>query len=588
MASKASSEAINAENSLRCLVCLDDFKDPRVLPCFHTFCKKCLEKIQSRGNTNLGKGANSEPGEPLASYPGRGRGRGWGKKRPCDTTHNEEVTVIILTCPKCRAQHQLSGGGVEDLLTDYAIEDELDKIKSSSSCHEENVKFSLHCGLCEGTDPVVSFCNDCSLPLCEFCQKAHQYLKPYYGHGVKSIDDVDSQLLSKREIKRASHLVCSKHPTQVPQIFCSSCNGLVCCECVIEGHKSHAFVGVNSETRLTMQKKLSDASSSVCTVLEVFKKDLEYVETIEKVTNSTGMKNQVDIKKTFDEFISILQKRRDDLLAESEERNNTKLKVISSEKYLLEQMIAKLTTTLNFSERLQTCKNDSQYLSLGSRALLNLRELKGSSWDSKTIEEIDLRYCHLVKKENEPAVFQTATKFEERGNEQLQLAWRNFPAQIDLGKEYVSTLSITRDDTQHPYVLHHKPVVVIWKENSVNSCLVATIAVHHSTTFPGEWDVTFTLYCGGSHQCGVRVNGDSVLLNPIKVVGTPPLESRIMRGPAWNYDSTSHTYGASKSDVGLVTEHNTSEQTVSVRWQDGNCFNYRWGASGVFDVQLYH
>ena len=90
MASKASS--INAESSLRCSVCLDDFKDPKVLPCCHTFCKKCLDKIQSRGNTNLGKGENSEPGEPLASYPGRGRGRGWGKKRPCDTTHNEELS----------------------------------------------------------------------------------------------------------------------------------------------------------------------------------------------------------------------------------------------------------------------------------------------------------------------------------------------------------------------------------------------------------------------------------------------------------------------------------------------------------------
>ena len=112
---------------------------------------------------------------------------------------------------------------MEDLLTDYAIEDELDKIKSST-CQEENVKFSLHCGLCESTDPVVSFCNDCSLPLCEFCQKAHQRLKQYYGHDIKSIDEIDSQLLSNRKRKRASHLVCSKHPTQAPQIFCSSCN----------------------------------------------------------------------------------------------------------------------------------------------------------------------------------------------------------------------------------------------------------------------------------------------------------------------------------------------------------------------------
>ena len=570
MASKASS--INVENSLRCSVCLDDFKDPKVLPCCHTFCKKCLEKIQSKGDT---KGAISEPGKPPANHSANDQ---------CGTTHNKEVTVVMLTCPQCRAQHKLTGGGVEGLLTDYAIEDELDKIKSSSY-QEEKVKSSLRCGLCESTDPVVSFCNDCFLPLCEFCQKAHQRLKPYYGHGVKSIDEVDSQLLSKREIKRTSHFVCSKHPTQVPQIFCSSCDELVCCECVIEGHTGHKFVGINSETRLAMEKKLSDASSSVCTVLEEFKKDLEYVETVEKVTNSTGMKNQADIQKMFNGFISILQKRRDDLLAKSDLRNNAKLKVIWSEKDFLEQTIAKLTTTLSFSERLQTCKNDSEYLSLGSRALLSLKELKGSSWDSKTVKEMDLRYFHLEKKAIEPIVFHTAAKFEERKNKQFKLSWKNFPAQIDLGKEYVSTLSITRDDTQHPYVLHHKPVVIIVHNNSV-ICPVATIAVHHSTTFPGEWDVTFTFSCGGGHQCGVHVDGTSPLLNRVQVAGTPPLESRIMRGPGWNY--IDHNYGASTSDVGLVTKHNTSEQTVTVRWQDGKYFNYRWGASGVFDIQLYH
>ena len=555
MASKASS--INAENSLRCSVCLDDFKDPKVLPCCHTFCKKCLEKIQSKDDT---KGAISEPGEPPANHSANDQ---------FDTTHNEEVTVIILTCPQCRAQHKLTGRGVEGLLTNYAIEDELDKIKSS--CQEENVKSSLRCGLCESTDPVVSFCNDCFLPLCEFCQKAHQRLKQYYGHDVKSIDEIDSQLLSKRKRKRASHLVCLKHPTQVPQIFCSSCDELVCCECVIEGHKGHEFVGVNSETRLAMEKQLSDASSSVCTVLEVFKKDLEYVETVEKVTNSTGMKNQVDIQKTFDEFISILQKRRDNLLAKSEERNNAKLKIIWSEKDFLEQMIAKLTTTLEFSKRLQACKNDGEYLSLGSQALLSLRNLKESSWDSKTVEEIDLRYCHLVKRANEPAVFQTATKFDDRKNEQLKLSWKNFPAQVDLGKEYVSTLSITRDDTQHPYVLHHKPVVNILHNNSV-ICPVATIAVHHSTTFLGEWDVTFTLYCGGSHVCSVSVDGANELVNSIEVAGTPPLESKVMRGPGWNY--ANHNYGASTSDVGLVIRHYASEQKITVQWQDGKRFKY--------------
>lgn len=443
MASKASSNPEN-QHSLRCSVCLDDFKDPKVLPCCHTFCKHCLEKLSKGESSSCIKkpGATSQISSEQASANSQ-----------CDTTllqtHLESSEeVVTLTCPQCRAQHKLTEGGVDCLLTDYAIEDELSQVKTSYQ--GENVKSSMSCGLCESTDPVVSFCNNCSFPLCEFCHKAHQRLKQYNGHTVKSVDEIDSKLISRTVVERTSHLVCSKHPTQVLQIFCSSCDELVCCECVIEGHHGRKFVGINSETRLIMKEKLSDTSSSVHIVLEVFRKNLKYVETVEKVTNDTGVKNQTDIKKAFDDFISILQKRRDNLLAKSEERNNAKLKLIWSEKDFLEQMIAKLTTTLSFSERLQACKNDGEYLSLGSQALLSLRELKGSSWDSKTVKEVDLQYFHLEKKKSEPLVFQTAAKFEERRNKCLKIEWKNFPAQINLGEKYVGTLSVTRDDTKLP------------------------------------------------------------------------------------------------------------------------------------------
>ena len=32
----------------QCTVCLDSFKEPKVLPCCHTFCRSCLEGILKR------------------------------------------------------------------------------------------------------------------------------------------------------------------------------------------------------------------------------------------------------------------------------------------------------------------------------------------------------------------------------------------------------------------------------------------------------------------------------------------------------------------------------------------------------------
>ena len=39
----------NLEQQLECPVCLDQFKEPKVLPCLHIFCKMCLEGVLVKG-----------------------------------------------------------------------------------------------------------------------------------------------------------------------------------------------------------------------------------------------------------------------------------------------------------------------------------------------------------------------------------------------------------------------------------------------------------------------------------------------------------------------------------------------------------
>ena len=190
---------------------------------------------------------------------------------------------------------------------------------------------------------MVSYCADCSSPLCNFCLKAHQRQRQYNRH-LKL-------LTSPRSQKHVGHLICSKHPTQVLQIFCNSCDELICCECVIEDHDGHKFVRINSETRSEMEKKLTNTSSTIRSVLESFEENLEYVTSVEKVTNDAEVRAKGNIKKLFDSFIAALQSRRDSLLTKAEDHYSAKLKVLWSKKDDLEKKtIAKFKSTLRFSE----------------------------------------------------------------------------------------------------------------------------------------------------------------------------------------------------------------------------------------------
>ena len=561
--------ATQNEYSLRCSVCLDDFKDPKVLPCCHTFCKSCLEKISSSERFK-GKGQTTTT-----------------VKQEENECKREEISII---CPQCRAQHKITGG-VDTLLTDFAIESERHQQKKTlDQSQQQDSDVGLRCGLCESTDPVVSYCADCSSPLCNFCLKAHHRQRQYNGHSVKSVDEVDSKLLTSMPQKHISHLVCSKHPTQVPQIFCNSCDKLVCCECVIEGHEGHKFVGINSETRRDMEKKLIDASSVISNVLQSFEEKLQYVTSVEKVTNDAEMQAKADIKKMFDSFIATLHSRRDSLLAKAEEHYSAKLKLLWSEKDYLEKTIAKLNSTLRFSERSQKCVNDGEYLSLSSQALLSLKELEGSSWDSKTVEELNSRYLHLEKKTNEPKVFRTAAKFDELKTGFLKVEWKEFPVQVSLGAKHTVVLCIKRDSkSQQSFVLRDKPSIVIHHQCSF-TCEVADISIVRSSVLPGTWDVTFTPYCGGPHTCTVFIIRANKLQNLFDVTGVPPVGSRVMRGPSWNYDKIEHSYGASDTDVAVVADHAPfqTDKLILVRWSDGKGFQYRWGSDGMFDIQIYH
>ena len=43
----ASSNKGIVENAITCIVCQDLFDDPRLMPCSHTYCRKCIEKMAS-------------------------------------------------------------------------------------------------------------------------------------------------------------------------------------------------------------------------------------------------------------------------------------------------------------------------------------------------------------------------------------------------------------------------------------------------------------------------------------------------------------------------------------------------------------
>lgn len=152
---------------LQCALCLEQYKEPKVLPCQHSFCCECLTNyITARGV----------------------RGS--------------------LPCPLCQADTKIPGNKVENFPTNFMITNLLEhvsqKVKESTSGRSKKeqqnqsqsksiLEFPVcetdTCDLCDGEN-VDSFCEMCSTWLCGSCTRGHQKIKATSTHHLVHVDEI--------------------------------------------------------------------------------------------------------------------------------------------------------------------------------------------------------------------------------------------------------------------------------------------------------------------------------------------------------------------------------------------------------------
>ena len=84
---RAPSLADSLGKELECAVCLEQYKEPKVLPCLHSFCKTCLEGLLTKETKNI----RMPRGEERAAQ---------GRRK--------KVSVWKINCPSCRISVEVS------------------------------------------------------------------------------------------------------------------------------------------------------------------------------------------------------------------------------------------------------------------------------------------------------------------------------------------------------------------------------------------------------------------------------------------------------------------------------------------------
>jgi hypothetical protein len=175
-------------SKLECSVCYQVFTDPRMLPCGHTFCLKCLQDIE----------------KAVASKSNK------------------------LSCPQCRSEFQTSSQNLQDLPKNFIVAQLVCSLPVNSQCAND----SQH-------GPAQHVCLDCWDALCDTCSKYHTITRFTKDHTVKLLSEVTTDDIQTHKTKQIVY--CTVHPKQEVAFYCESetCQRFVCGLCIGVKCKSH-------------------------------------------------------------------------------------------------------------------------------------------------------------------------------------------------------------------------------------------------------------------------------------------------------------------------------------------------------------
>ncbi|XP_070540305.1 E3 ubiquitin-protein ligase TRIM56-like isoform X2 [Ptychodera flava] len=254
---------------LLCPICMDRFTSPKILPCFHTFCQKCLTD--------------------------------WVQKKEGR-----------LVCPNCKQQWPLPPAGASKIDNNRFLNDLIEVI--TNFC-EDSKKPS--CEICQKEAKV--WCKDCGQYFCaDECLKAHRVVRSLIDHQLMTIEEYNEKINSPH-FRVLQPRFCDKHTSTPLDYYCDSCQALTCLKCLVVEHPApeHKVISIDKALEkytpqlegylTTVEEKISQLKQATVKTNEVLSNLEENRAKSESEINAMTEKIQNEVKREGERLLSDLQ-----------------------------------------------------------------------------------------------------------------------------------------------------------------------------------------------------------------------------------------------------------------------------------------
>ena len=197
-----------------CSVCFERFKNPRYLPCLHSFCHTCLD-----------------------SYI-------------LTTCVAKDAPVVGFRCPLCREFIAAPGSlsSPEKWVKHLPLNESLIAYLKQDKPAEDH-EICEACRRAQEEQPASFWCKSCLESLCEMCTKYHRKNMMTQDHTLVALSEIQSS-----ESAMIAENVCTKHKGEIRKMFCADHKEACCASCVSFEHRKCKKVDTIDKCLIALQE----------------------------------------------------------------------------------------------------------------------------------------------------------------------------------------------------------------------------------------------------------------------------------------------------------------------------------------------
>ena len=461
------------EREILCTICKCDYTDPKILPCYHYYCKQCIYELALR--TGL-------------DHP--------------------------FTCPECRRDTVLPQGNVDNLPTAFFV----NRLKEvHSKLKQAGSQTDAKCDMCSSA-VVKAFCQHCAQYICDKCINAHQRMKIFYGHKIISLQEVAHVGKIAAGGISGPPRTCEIHEEPL-RIYCYDCKCLICRDCMARDHSghNHEFIKVAAaemKNRLMQHlKPLEDIKIRLAGLLEDLQETKSEIE-----CQTCSLNNNIEI--SFKELSEILENHKQKLLNEVSKKAAQKLEQICFQERMLSTSSIVITNVIEYAKQCVVNSADDEVMYMHGEIQNRIdMEIHHQSEERLDLEPVEVNMgVEMIPADDLQQLCQTKAKIVQLSIDPTKCSAVGEgikTAEVDKVSQFY--LKTKLSNGKRSKLAKH---VDCYLKSLVNG---STIQCRQDIMGNGEYHVEYQPFLRGLHKLIVTINGQEIAGSPFLVtVSIPP------------------------------------------------------------------